>query len=107
MVALDPVFYRANLSPQGNAGFRANSAIFLFFFPFFFFVMDTIQGRNWKVGLDEITGLTCQYLSYGKVCPCFHSPRGGEERVFSPPAPSSVYSRALAHEARLRSTIGK
>ena len=69
--------------------------------------MDTIQGRNWKVGLDENTGLTCKYLSYGKVRPCFHSPRGGEERVFSLPAPSSVYSGALASEARLRSTMGK
>ena len=55
--------------------------------------MDTIQGRSWKVGLDENTGLTCKYLSYGKLCSCFHSPRGGEERVFSPPAPSSVYIR--------------
>lgn len=69
--------------------------------------MDIIQGGNWKVGLDEISGLTCKYLSYGKVCPCFHSPRGGEERVFSPPALSSVYSRALAREARLGTTMGK
>ena len=44
MVALDPVFLRANLTPQENAGFRANSAIFISFFPLF--IMDTIQGRD-------------------------------------------------------------
>ena len=79
MVALDPVFYRANLTPRENAGFRANSAIFISFFPLF--ITDTIQGRDWKVGLDDNTGLTCTYLSYGKLCRCLHRLRGGEERV--------------------------
>ena len=50
IVALDPVFHRANLTV-------ANSAIF---FSFLFFIMDAIQGRNLKVGLDENTGLTCK-----------------------------------------------
>lgn len=79
MVALDLVFLRANLTPQENAGFRANSAIFIPFFPLF--IIETIQGRDWKVGLDDNTGLTCKYLSYGKLCRCFHRLRGGEERV--------------------------
>ena len=79
MVALDPVFLRANLTPQENAGFRANSAIFISFFPLF--IMDTIQGRDWKVRLDDNTGFPCKYLSYGKLCRCFHRLRGGEERV--------------------------
>ena len=60
MVALDTFFHRANLTPQQDTGFRANSAIFLFFFPSFF-IMDSIQGRNWKVGLDENTGAPYRY----------------------------------------------
>ena len=60
IVALDPV-PGSSLPPckldGGNAGFRANSAIF---FSFLFFIMDAIEGRNLKVGLDENTGLTCK-----------------------------------------------
>ena len=82
MVALDPVFVRANLTPQENAGFRANSAIFISFFPLF--ILDTIQGRDWKVGLDDNTGFTCKYLSYGKLCRCFHRLRGGGWTGYSP-----------------------
>lgn len=93
MVALDPVFLRANLTPQENAGFRANSAIFISFFPLF--IMDTIQGRDWKVRLDDNTGFPCKYLSYGKLCRCFHrlrEVRKGLDRVFSPPAQSQAIS---------------
>ena len=57
MVALDPVFYRANLTPQGNAGFRANSAIFLFFFFFFFLLWTPYREGVGKLGLMKIPAL--------------------------------------------------
>ena len=62
---------------------------------FLFFIMDSIQGRNWKVGLDENTGLTCKHLGDGKLCLCLHSliTEEVEERAFSPPALSCVYIR--------------
>ena len=56
IVALDPVFHRANLT----VGTRDFELILQFSFLFFFFIMDAIQGRNLKVGLDENTGLTCK-----------------------------------------------
>ena len=52
----DPVFHRANLT----VGTRDFELILLFSFLFFFFIMDALEGRNLKVGLDENTGLTCK-----------------------------------------------
>ena len=54
IVALDPVFHRANLT-VGTRDFEL-----ILQFSFLFFIMDAIQGRNLKVGLDENTGLTCK-----------------------------------------------
>ena len=56
IVALDPVFHRANLT----VGTQDFERILQFCFLFCFFIMDAIQGRNLKVGLDEDTGLTCK-----------------------------------------------
>ena len=61
--------------------------------------MDSIQGRNWKVGLDENTCLTCKHLSDGKLCLCLHSliTEEVEERVF-PHLPSRVFISDYANK---------
>ena len=90
---------------SSNAGFRANSAIFLFFFPSFC-IMDSIQGRNRNIGLDENTSLTCiKHLSNGKLNFVRVSIAGEEVRRGYPPhLPTRVFISGYANMVKNIST---